>query len=327
MKTAIIGLGNIATVHALYLKELNIEISCVCDKSQQKAKAFLSDCKIQAPVYTDYIQMLESEKPDVVHICTPHYLHKEMIVECLKRDVNVLCEKPMCISVCEIDEIIKAEKNSNAILGICHQNRFNDATQELKKFLQDKKIASMFASVTWHRTAEYYTSSDWRGTKDKEGGSVLINQALHTLDIAQWLAGMPKSCVSTIDNYSLKGIIETEDTASIFYQGDSVDFGFYATNTAGKDMPVTLSVLTESGDRAIMFGEDLYINSQIVVGKNCLPGHGKACYGRGHYRAIESFHDCVKNKTKFLIDGAEGGKVVRLILSAYKSNGKKIEIF
>lgn len=325
MKTAIIGLGNIATVHALYLKELGVKISCVCDKSIEKANAFLADCKIQAPIYTNYIEMLDIACPDIVHICTPHYLHKEMIVECLKRDINVLCEKPMCIKVSDIDEIVKAEKQSKAILGICHQNRFNDATQELKKFLKDKKITSLFGSVAWHRTAEYYTNSEWRGTKEFEGGSVLINQALHTLDIAQWLTGMPKSCTATVNNFSLKDVIQTEDTASAFYQGD-VDFSFFATNTAGKDMPVTISVLTDSGDRAIMFGEDLYINSQVVVSKNCVPGHGKACYGRGHYRAIESFYDCVKNKVKFLIDGAEGGKVVKLILSAYKSNGQKIDI-
>ena len=95
MKGAIIGLGVIAEVHIGVLKNLNIDVSCVCDIDREKAEAFVAQHKISSKIYTDYRQMLDKEEIDVVHICTPHYLHAEMCIYALNRNINVLCEKPL----------------------------------------------------------------------------------------------------------------------------------------------------------------------------------------------------------------------------------------
>ncbi len=100
MKTAIIGLGVIGDVHLEVLRSQNKNIVAVCDIDESK----FSKCE-EALHYKDYKKMLDEVKPDVVHICTPHYLHAEMIIYALNNNINVLAEKPLCISFEEIEAI------------------------------------------------------------------------------------------------------------------------------------------------------------------------------------------------------------------------------
>ena len=92
MKTAIVGLGSIGKIHKKIIEKLGFELVAGCDVNLNKEKVVDG-----ASFYTDYKKMLDEVKPSVVHICTPHYLHAEMIIEALSRNINVLCEKPLCI--------------------------------------------------------------------------------------------------------------------------------------------------------------------------------------------------------------------------------------
>ena len=92
MKTAIVGLGVIGNVHYDVLKNMGAQIVALCDVDLGRLEKFDGCNK-----YENYIEMLEKERPDVVHICTPHYLHADMIIEALEKGINVLCEKPLCI--------------------------------------------------------------------------------------------------------------------------------------------------------------------------------------------------------------------------------------
>ena len=130
MKTAIIGMGVISKVHRSVLSEQNKNIVAVCDVKAEKA----SDLP-NVPFYTDYKEMLEKEKPDVVHICTPHYLHAEMVIYALEHNINVLCEKPLCMKKEEIARILEAEEKSSAQLGVCFQNRYKYCNAYVKEFL------------------------------------------------------------------------------------------------------------------------------------------------------------------------------------------------
>ena len=115
MKSAVVGHGVIGKHHAKILSDLGI-LCAVCDVDRDALKD-LENVKL----YRDYIEMLDREKPDAVHICTPHYLHADMVMEALGRNINVLCEKPLCICREDIKRILEAEKNSKAMLGVCHQ--------------------------------------------------------------------------------------------------------------------------------------------------------------------------------------------------------------
>ena len=216
MKAAIIGLGVIGKVHYDVLKRQGEDIVALCDIDAAKLNGYDNVKK-----YFDYKKMLDEEQIDVVHICTPHYLHADMTIYALERNVNVLCEKPLCIKKEDVARIIDAENKPEAMLGVCLQNRYNKSSQFVKRYFQNKKIDFAFGNVLWHRDKAYYASGEWRGKKETEGGGVLINQAIHTLDLMQWICGEPTSVCANTYNYSLKDVIEVEDTAVALFKGDT----------------------------------------------------------------------------------------------------------
>ncbi len=318
MKTVIIGLGVIGKVHYEVLSSSEYNVVAICDVDE-KVKAQVSGVKF----YTDYKLMIEEVKPDVVHICTPHYLHKEMVLYCLERDINVVCEKPLCIKKDDIQEILTAEKKSKAKLGICFQNRFLERNAYVKEYLQDKKVVSAIATLAWNRGKEYYAQASWRGTKNEEGGGVLINQAIHTIDLLVYLLGMPDYVTASVSNLSLKGVIEVEDSAIVLCTG-KVNFSVFATNANNVYLPVDVLIKTET-ETIRLLDDKMEINGKPVefASKKAL---GKECYGSGHGTFIKEFYNAIKTGEKFLIDGQEGSKALKIVLSAYESNGNKIKI-
>ena len=319
MKSAIIGLGVIGKVHYDVLIKQGENIVAVCDIDPEKLGEYEGVKK-----FLNYKVMLDSEDIDVVHICTPHYLHAEMIVYALEKGVNVLCEKPLCINTTQLEQVLDAEKKSKAQLGVCFQNRYNSTSRFAKDYLKDKEIKYAFGSVRWHRDESYYKSADWRGKWATEGGGVLINQAIHTLDLLEWIVGEPKRLVGATFNRSLKGVIEVEDTALIDFLGEH-DFSLFATNTAEKDMPIELRFFTKNEVVSIT-PDTAKINGKIVENVGDYDWYGKASYGNGHEKLIRDFYNAVERGEKFWIDGTEGAKALRLVLAAYKSGGEPVEL-
>lgn len=325
MKSAIIGLGVIGRVHARVLSSQENEIVALCDVDVAAAEKIKNEFAPCAEIYTDWIKMLDEVKPDVVHICTPHYLHADMVVGALDRDINVLCEKPLCIKHEDIGRILDAETRSAAQLGVCQQNRYLESMLMVKEYIADKEIVGAHGSVVWTRGEDYYNSAEWRGTKAQEGGGVLINQALHTLDLVQWFCGEPDEVVSSNNNYTLKGVIEVEDTLAARFYGKN-SFTFFATNSAPCDFPIRIDIALSNKDKIAVYPNMLMINGEVRLQSKQSKVLGKACYGNGHEALIADFYDCIATGRPFAIDGKEGAKVVRMILAAYKSNGEKIAV-
>ena len=319
MKTAIIGLGNMGRIHARVTRELGCQLVAVCDAVPEKFDLF-PECEH----YTDYCEMLDKAHPDVVHVCTPHYLHAEMIIAALERNISVLCEKPLCIHEEEIPRILEAEAKSTGKLGVCQQNRYNASNLFVKDWLSDKKIFSATANVVWSRGRDYYSSGEWRGKWATEGGGVLINQALHTLDLCQWLVGMPDTLVGNVANNTHSDYIEVEDTAALIYGGEH-SFTFFATTSAGADFNTQISISTDKGE-VNLYPDYALINGEIKHFDKDDRVYGKACYGSGHSRLIEDFYYSVRDGRDFRLNGREAAKVVKLILAAYRTNGKEVNI-
>ena len=318
LRIAIIGLGNIGTLHAKIADETE-DLVAVCDIDAAALSKYPD--KLQ---YSDYKKMLDEVKPDVVHVCTPHYLHCEMILAALERNINVLCEKPMCISNAEIERILTVEKKSKAIFGVCLQNRYIPACIKAKEFLEDRKIDYATGQVVWSRDMEYYEHDAWRGKKKTEGGGVLINQAIHTLDMLEWLVGVPDSLTAVTQNLTLKGVIDVEDTAVILAEG-KVGFSFFATNGSVNDFPFEITIYA-GADTLKIVKDKLYLNGSLVETEIDDMFNIKPSYGNKHNTLIADFYSCVKQGKKFFIDGSEGAKSVRTILAAYESNRKKIKV-
>ncbi len=321
MRVAIIGCGSISKNHIDAIPLAGQTICALCDVDKTAAE----EKNLGVPVYTDYIALLEQEKPDSVHICTPHYLHADMCVEALSRGVNVLCEKPLAINLKDLERVIAAEQGSSATLGVCLQNRYEPNMQALKDYAAHG-VVSACGIMFWKRDKAYYTSGPWRGKWETEGGGVVINQALHTLDLLQYLGGMPKYVTAHCFNDHLQGIIEVEDTVSArFETEDGRILSFFATTAGGTSFPAELCLRTEQKETLVASNRFLTLNGLVLPGEQA-PALGKDVWGSGHERLIADFYRHLESGLPFPIDAKEGAKCVRLTLSIYASRGERIEV-
>ena len=115
----------------------------------------------------------ERERPEVLHICTPHYLHVPMAIYGLEKGCHVFMEKPPAISKEQFAELERACLNAGKKLGVCFQNRYNPSVIEAKRLLASGKAGRILGArglVTWSRGGAYYTESGWRGRLETEGG-------------------------------------------------------------------------------------------------------------------------------------------------------------
>lgn len=327
-RIALIGCGAIAGNHVTAITETNNILCALCDILPEKAEALMEKYGLHdIPVYTDYREMIQKEAPDAVHICTPHDLHAPMTVYALEREIHVLCEKPMCITPEQMEEVRRAAKKSRAYLGYCFQNRYEPNMIRLHEMAKENGVASAIGTVVWKRDAAYYASAAWRGTVEHEGGGVMINQAIHTLDILQWICGMPTHVLAHVSNDVLGDAIEVEDTASArFETEDGTVFFIFATNTAKKGLPVELQVQLADKTTVIAQNHHMVVNNELMATGKAQLGTGKAEWGKGHTALTADFYACIEEGRPFPIGVEEAEKAVRLIFAMYASNGKRVPI-
>lgn len=334
MKSAIVGCGGISRVHAQVLSQADFTqlVACadiIAERAQVRAEEH------GAKAYTDYIEMLETEKPDVLHICTPHYLHVPMAIEALNRGIHVFMEKPVAINMEQFEQLKAAAERSGAKIGICFQNRFNPTTKRMKEILADGATGEAVgarAFVTWNRESPYYVDSGWRGAMATEGGSVLINQSIHTMDLLVHLLGKPVAVEATATNRHLKGVIETEDTLEAYIRFENgAKAIFYATTAYVTDSPVLVEVACEN--RLIRFeGDDITVQEkdgtkQTETLKNDA-AIGKSYWGSGHGACIGAFYDSINGGEDFMNGLESTENTMKLMFAAYESarRGEVIEL-
>ncbi|MBR3864117.1 MAG: Gfo/Idh/MocA family oxidoreductase [Clostridia bacterium] len=326
MKVGIVGLGAISSAHISALLVSGQKIVALCDVQTEKCKRANEQYNLDAKIYGDYDQMLDSENLDAVHICTPHYLHAEMTCKALKRDINVLCEKPIAINLKQLSEVEEAVKNSSRQLGVCFQTRFNNSALYIKDYLKDKQIDCASSTLIWQRSAGYYAQSEWRGTWEQEGGGVMINQAIHGLDLLQWICGMPESVLAQVSNVSLKDQIEVEDTAfCLFKMKNGGKIVVNATNAASFSFHVHYTFRT--GCTTIELSDNnISINGNLITKRGDYPVVGKEVWGTGHFDLVKNFYHCLQTGEKFSIGFEEAKKVLLMVLAVYRSNGEEVKI-
>ncbi len=330
--TAIIGCGSISGVHLKAIAGLELaQLKAVVDVNESLAQKVAAE--YGCDYYTDYKEMLKRDDIQVVHICTGHYLHAPMTVDALKAGKHVLTEKPMAENEASAQTMLDAAKESTDVqLGVIFQNRYNPSSKRMKQAVESGefgKLLCMKGIVTWSRGPAYY-ETEWKGKWATEGGGVLINQAIHTLDLLQWLGGDIASIKGSISNDSLKGVIEVEDSAHAFVQfKNDVKAVFYATNAYGKSTPIEVELIFENGVLS-QRGDTLYLEQdgkQTVLAEPVKNDLGeKAYWGVSHQFQIRDFYEHILEGKHFWIDGPEGYKAFRLVMDIYESSriGEKI---
>lgn len=290
MRSAIVGCGAISRLHAAAIKDAGAQLAAVCDIIPERAEALADG----AAVYTDLDKMLDAEKPDFLHVCTPHYLHLEMAEKALERGISVVLEKPPAMTKAQFERLLSLKKQYGGRVCVCFQNRLNAATLEAKRLVESGEygaLKSMNGVVTWDRRGEYYTASGWRGSYEKEGGSVLINQALHTLDLITYFLGAPTEVRSLISNFS-HDEIETEDTVCAEMRFGDRSALLYATTccSASPAAEITFffdkAALTVSADGTVLKQK----HKAPVVTDARVQTSGKAVWGGSHSELVSRFY-------------------------------------
>jgi UDP-N-acetyl-2-amino-2-deoxyglucuronate dehydrogenase len=326
----IIGCGSIFGVHADAVKKSGVaELTAVADIRENTAKE--AAARYGCDFYTDYREMLRDPRIQAVHICTPHHLHASMAIDALMAGKHVLTEKPVAVTLREADEMARTARDCGKHLAVCFQNRFNPTSVKAKEVIDSGmlgKIKGIKGIVTWYRNETYYTESGWRGDSDKAGGGVLINQALHTLDLMQWFGGEVERIKGHADTRCFGGIIEVEDTAeaTIYFKNGARGI-FYATVCFTDNSPVVIEIHCEKGMLTILDGE-LYITRngerELLVCDELASGE-KAYWGLSHEKLIKHFYGCLLHDTADYIKVPDAAVSIEMAMGIYESSANGCE--
>lgn len=337
IRVGIVGCGNIAGMHITSLKSLEqVEIKAVADINSERIENCVRDYQLKnVHKYSTLAEMLDREELDVLHICTPHYLHVSMAVQALRKGIHVFMEKPPAITQEEFEQLCEEQKKQNKEVGICFQNRYNETSREIQRVLKEGtlgKLKGARAFVTWNRQIPYYKESGWRGTWKKEGGGVLINQSIHTLDLLVQFFGEPETAEASFCNHHLKDAIDVEDTMEAFIKLGGIPVCFYATTAYCEDAPVRIDIVCEEG-RIKMEGNQLFIqwndgtkqwyNFEKIQKQET----GKTYWGNSHFACIQDFYRCLKDEREFENSLESVRNIMKLTMGLYDSarNHKAVE--
>jgi UDP-N-acetyl-2-amino-2-deoxyglucuronate dehydrogenase len=336
---AIIGCGRISKMHleALYSNKIKFNPVAVVDLKEDLAKKIANDMNEEfssskVKVYTSYEKMLKENKVDVVAVSTDSGYHPQIAIKALEHGVNVICEKPMALSIADCDKIIEASKKYNKKITICLQNRFNAPIQKLKKAIDQNRFGKIFhgqISIRWNRNEDYYKQAAWRGTWDLDGGA-LLNQCTHGIDLLQWIMGGDmKSIFGVIKKYNSPREAEDFGAAILEFEDNKIGIIEGAVDVYPKNLEEKLSIFGEKG--TVVIG-GLAVNTietwrfegeDIFEDRNDPP----TVYGFGHVKLYDDFYDAVINNRKPYITAEDAKKSVEIILGIYKSmlTGKKVD--
>src|SRR3972149_4155559 len=324
----IIGAGNIAPVHVAAIRGIpEAELVAVATRNRERGQAFVE--KWGGSWYADYAELLRRPDVDAVTICTPHDLHLPMTLATAQAGKHVLCEKPMAHTAAECDAMIEACERAGVTLGVIFQSRFEPLSQQLKRLIEDGSLGQLLwasANTVWYRSDDYYRSGPWRGTWAHEGGGVLINQAIHAIDVLLWLTGMPDRV--TAQTRTLQHAIEVEDGALAILEYTDRRLGLIqATTTAYPGYPERLEIVGTNGSAIYHKGqarlewhfieprEDHVLEAEVSSGASAPMDITAA----GHTAVFRDFAEAVQTQRLPLIDGLEGRKSVAVVEAIYHS--------
>lgn len=339
-KVAIVGCGGIATnMHVPILNGMdNVEIVAICDINPNKFEPMEKMIGHEVQKFTDYNEMLKEVKPEVVHVCTPNYVHSPITCAALMSGADVLCEKPDAMTVAEAVKMKDARDKSGRTLMIMRNNRFLDASDVVRSLIKEGKVGEIYTGrCGWIRRRGIPGAGGWFTTKAQSGGGPLIDLGVHFIDLAMHFMGNPKpvavsGCTyckfansnisdSVHSQYGEKvegGTFDVEDLAIGFIRfadGRSLQIEFsWASNIEQEKNFVEMRGeklgFTICNDKLSVYGEQggYLTDTNVHVGPNL-----------GHLRYIHHFYDVINNGAEPIFDLDEGINLIGILNAMYES--------
>lgn len=327
VKFGIIGCGRISARHvdALISHKDEAELVAVYDiieapaidkKSQYESAIDGADVK----VYTDYEAFLNDSNIDVVTIATISGYHAQQAIDCLNHNKHVLIEKPMALSLEDVDKIIALGKEKNKKVCVCHQNRFIPAVQKLKQAIDEGRFGKLVhgtARTLWARDDNYYKQASWRGTKELDGGT-LMNQCIHNIDLLQWMMGGEVERLSSETDTFIRDI-ETEDFGAMLMRFANGAVGIVEGSVCvyPKNLEESLGIFGEKGT-VVLSGNK--IKTWQFADEKDYDTLDFDETNLGHAPLYKDLIDAINEDREPLVNGEEGKKAIEIILNAYGAN-------
>ena len=359
VRLGIIGLGAQGSMYAKFIKDglvPNMVVAAIADTDPAKAGIAAAEYP-GARFFDNHLDLLDSGEVDAIVTCVPHYLHPQMGIDALSRDVHALVEKPAGVYTKQVDELNAfAASKPHLSFGIMFNQRNNPLYVRLKEIVDNGEIGTILRSnwiiTNWWRPQGYYDQSAWRATWGGEGGGVLVNQAPHQLDLWQWICGVPQSVYSKVA-YGFRRNIAVEDEVTALADFGNGVTGVFVTAThdlIGTDRfeilgdqgkivvenskTATVSRLTkperelsESMDMGDVFKlftgqlktDELYTQETIEF---------ESAWGGQHAGVLENFAANILDGTPLLAPGSDGIKGVRLANAIHLSSwtGREVSL-
>src|SRR5215469_10506867 len=338
LRFGIVGCGVIGPVHAEAIASLpDAELISVVDIKPEQAQELADTFRVKP--YTQLQHMLDNEPVDVVIICAPSGLHGELACQVMRTGRHVIVEKPMEITREAIDEMLRVQQETGVKLAVISQHRFDEATLQVHDLVEQKAFGRLIlgnAIVPWWRSQEYYDSGDWRGTWKLDGGGVLMNQSIHSIDLLQWLMGPVKSVVGYTD--TLVHRMETEDVAVAILRFSNGALGTIAATTgAYPGVATRVEIFGDTGSAVIENDSLSYLHlarddKESVSSYGTPPQERKkgedvistsqnpaALSASSHALQIADMIHAIREDGTPLVDGYAGRHPVEIILSIYES--------
>lgn len=225
LRAAIVGTGGIAGSHARAYTQLSsrVQLVAAADVDSDRLEAF---CQKQGipNAYASLDEVLEHHKVDLVSLCTPPWTHTDLVLRCLAAGVWVLCEKPLCGSLADLDRIQAAERETGARCVSVLQWRFGSAVRHLRSMIEEGLLGEPrvgLCQTTWYRTTTYY-EVPWRGRWETELGGVTMSQGIHAIDLFQWLMGPWQEIVARMDTLGHDIAVEDVSTAIVRFSNGAL---------------------------------------------------------------------------------------------------------
>ena len=331
LRFGLIGAGNIARTHAAALAASDrARLSAVAggDAASELAEA------AGARLHEDPFELIKDPDVDAILVCTPSGVRRDYTVAAAEAGKHVLVEKPIEVNAERAREMIEACDRHGVTLGVVYQSRWKPHCQAVRKAVERGSLGELVlasVAVKWHRPPEYYASADWRGTWAFDGGGVLINQAIHNVDLLLWFAGDVARVRARTAN-RLHRDIEVEDTVVAQLEFANGALGAIEATTAaypgsarrvelhGTEGTIVL-LDDEVAEWDLRDGTPAPAREVSAATAAARATHVMADH-RWHQRQIEAFADAVNAGDTPLVDGREGLRSLELVLAVYASARK-----
>ncbi len=347
VRLGIIGLGNMGSEHAKYIKEGKLSrcvVAAVADRKPEKLEKYQSWDGVET--FREGSDLIKSGKVDAVLIATPHFDHTVLGIMAMKKGLHVLVEKPISVHRADCERLIAAHTDKKLVFAAMFNQRTISAHIKIKKLMDSGELGRItrvnWIISNWFRSAAYYSSGDWRATWAGEGGGVLLNQCPHNLDLLTWFCGMP-SKVRAFCRFGKWHDIEVEDDVTAYLEYPNGATGVFITTTGEAPGTNRLEITGENGKLVYENGKIKYTRNEESMIKFCattphsfaapetwnidIPGDGS---GPQHQGITQNFVDAILDGAKLIAPAAEGIRSVELanamLLSSFTDATVKLPI-